>query len=98
MLFADDAGVATSPRGLTRSMDMMAVACQEFGRADHVGKYLWSDSNTASGALLIDAEGQRYKHTTEFLYLGAISESVDHDTEIQRRIGAALASVRRYSS
>ena len=29
---------------------------------------------------------------------GAISESADFDTEIKRRIGAAWASVRRYSS
>ena len=29
---------------------------------------------------------------------GAISESTDLDTEIKRRIGAAWASVRRYSS
>ena len=33
------------------------------------------------------------------MYLGgAISESADFDTEIKRRIGAAWASVRRYSS
>ena len=38
--------------------------------------------------------GQRYKQTTEFVYLnGAISESADLDTE-----NAAWASVRKYSS
>ena len=32
MQFADDAGVmSTSPRGLTRMMDVKVVACQEFG-------------------------------------------------------------------
>ena len=32
MLYADDAGVvSTSPRGLTRMMDLIVVACQEFG-------------------------------------------------------------------
>ena len=32
MLYADDAGVvSTSPRGLTRMMDVIVVACQEFG-------------------------------------------------------------------
>ena len=31
ILFADDAGVvSTSPRGLTRMMDIIVVACQEF--------------------------------------------------------------------
>ena len=30
ILYADDAGVvSTSPRGLTRMMDVIAVACQE---------------------------------------------------------------------
>ena len=34
MLYADDAGVvSTSPRGLTRTMDVIVVACQEFGLA-----------------------------------------------------------------
>ena len=32
MLYVDDAGgVSTSPRELTRMMDVIAVACQEFG-------------------------------------------------------------------
>ena len=49
--------------------------------------------------LRIEAARQRYKQTTEFVYLGgAISESADLDVEIKRRIGAAWASVRKYSS
>ena len=56
-------------------------------------------SHTASNALRIEAAGQRYKQTTEFVYLGgAISESADLGIEIKRRIGAAWASVRKYSS
>ena len=32
MLYTDDAGVvSTSPRGLTKMMDVIVVACQEFG-------------------------------------------------------------------
>ena len=32
MLYADDAGmVSTSPRGLTRMLDVIVVACQKFG-------------------------------------------------------------------
>ena len=59
MLYADDAGVVSkSPRGLTRMMGVIVVACQEL-----------------SNALRIEATGQRYKQTTEFVYLGgAISE------------------------
>ena len=61
--------------------------------------HLWSHPHTASNALRIEAAGQRYKQTTEFVYLGGdISESADLDIEIKRRIGAAWASVRKYSS
>ena len=73
-------------------------------RADSAEKkteamHLWSHPHTASNALRIEAAGQRYKQTTEFVYLGgAISESADLDIEIKRRIGAAWASVRKYSS
>ena len=60
---------------------------------------MWSHPYTASNALRIEAARQRYKQTAEFLYLGgAISESTDLVIEIKRRIGAAWASVRKYSS
>ena len=104
MLYADDAGVvSTSPRGLTRRMEVIVVACQEFGLTVSEKKtevmHLWSHSNRASHALRIEAAGQRYKQTTGFVYLGgAISESADLGTEIKRRIGAAWASARKYSS
>ena len=104
MLYADDAGVvSTSPRGLTRMMGVIVVTCQEFGLTVSEKKtqamHLWSHSHTASNALRIEAAGQRYKQTTEFVYLGgAISESADLDIEIKRRIGAAWASVTKYSS
>ena len=102
VLYADDAGVAsTSPRGLTRMMDVIVVACQEFGLIVSEKKteamQLWSDPSTASNALRIGATGQRYKQTSEFVYLGgAISESTHLDTEIKRRIGAAWVGVRIY--
>ena len=105
MLYVDDAGVvSTSFRGLTRMMDVIVVACQEFGLTVSEKKteamHLWSHPNTASNALRIEAVGQRYnKQTIEFVYLGgAIIESADLDTEIKRRIGAAWASVRKYNS
>ena len=104
MLYADDAGVvSTSPRGLTRMMDVIVVACQEFGLTVSGKKteamHLWSHPNTASNALRIEAAGQRYKQTAEFVYFGgAISESADLDIEIKCLIGAAWASARKYSS
>ena len=104
MLYADDTGVvSTSPRGLTRIMGVIVVACQEFGLTVSYKKseamHLWSHPHTVSNALRIEAVGQRYKQTTELVYLGgAISENADLDIEIKRRIGAAWASVRIYSS
>ena len=88
MLYAADAGGAsTSPHGLARMMDVVVVACQEFGLTVSEKKteamYLGSDPSTASNALRIEAAGQRYKQATEFVYLGgAISESADLDTEM----------------
>ena len=102
MLYTDDAAVvSTSP--LTRMMGVIVVACQEYGLTVSEKKteamHLWSHPHTASNALRIEAAGQRYKQTTEFVYLGgAISESADLGIEIKRRTGAAWASVRKYSS
>ena len=84
-------------------MDVVVVACQEFGPTVSEKKaesmHLWSHPSTASNALRIEVVGQRYKQAIEFVYLGgAISESADLDTEIKRRIGAAWASVRKYIS
>ena len=103
MLYADDAGVvSTSPRELTRMMGVILVACFKFGLTASEKKteamHLWSHPHTASNALQIEAAGQRYKQTTECVYLGgAISESADLDIEIKRRIGAAWASAIKYS-
>ena len=84
-------------------MGVIVVACQDLGLTVSEKKTaamrLWSHPHTASNALQIEAAGQRYKQTTEFVYLGGtISESADLDIEIKRRIGAAWASVRKYSS
>ena len=104
MLYADDAGVvSTSPRGLTRIMDVIVAASQEFGLIVSEKKtetmHLWSQHSTASNALRIETEVQWYKQTTEFVCLcSTISESVDLDTEMKRRIGVAWASDTKYSS
>ena len=104
MLCTDDAGmVLTSPRSLIRMMDVIVVACQEFGLTASEKKieamHLWSESSTTSNALQIEAPGQGYKHTNELVYLGgAIGESAGLDIENKHRISAAWANIRRYSS
>ena len=65
MLYADDAGVvSTSPRGLTRMVDVIVVACQELGPLAVSEKetevmHLWSHPSTASNALRIESAEQR---------------------------------------
>ena len=103
-LYTDDEGmVLTSPRSLIRMMDVIVVACQEFGLTASEKKieaiHLWSDSSTTSNALQIEAPGRRYKQTNELVYLGgAISESAGLDIENKPRISAAWANIRTYSS
>ena len=78
--------------------------CRRCGDGVQVAKktetmHLWSDPSITPNALQIEATSQPYEQTTKFVYLGgAISESADLDTKIKRRIGAAWASVRIYSS
>ena len=65
MLYADNAGVvSSSPRGLIRMMDVIVVACQEFGLTMSEEKteaiHLWFHPSTASNALRIEAAGQWY--------------------------------------
>ena len=62
MLYADDAGVvSTPPRGLTRMMSVIVVTCQEYGLTVSEKKteamHLWSHPHTASNALRIEAQG-----------------------------------------
>ena len=64
MMYVDDAGVvSTSPRGLTRMMDVIAVACQEFELTVSEKKpeaiHLWSHPSTGSNALRIEAAEKR---------------------------------------
>ena len=60
---------------------------------------LWSHPPTSSNALRIEAAGHGINRRPSLCTLGgAISESADLDIEIKRRIGAAWASVRKYSS
>ena len=54
-----------SPRSLIRMMDVIVVACQEFGLTVSEEKaeamHLWSNSSIASNAVQVEAPEQRYK-------------------------------------
>ena len=104
MLYVEDAGVvSTSPRGLARMMSVIVVVYQELELTERKRTkaiYLWSNPSTALNALRSEEAGKRYRQITKFVYLsgGAINEGTYLVTEIRLRIGAAWASVRRYSS
>ena len=104
MMYADDVGVVSvSPRGPARMMNVLGAACQTFELTSSKKKteamHPWFNLSTLSNALQIKAADQRYKPTTEFMYLlgNTISESADLIAEIKRRLGAGWASLRRYS-
>ena len=104
MFYADDAGVTSrTPEGLARMMAVIVTTCQEFGLMVSESKTetmrLWSAPSSTETTLDIKAAGQRYKQTEKFVYLGgAISADAKMSIEINRRISAAWARVRKYSS
>ena len=56
--------------------------------------HLWSHPIPASNALRIEPAQQRYRQTTESVYLGGdITASVDLDTEIKCRIVSRLPAL-----
>ncbi len=103
MLYADDAGVLSrTSEGLARMMAVIVETCQEFGLTVSESKTesmrLWSVSSPTETVLDISAAGQRYKQTDKFVYLGgAISADANMSIEINRRISAAWANLRKYS-
>ena len=55
------------------------------------------DQITLAPPLVIEAVGQRYKHTALFLYLGGIiHESTDLSLEIDRRIRLMRTCLKRF--
>ena len=55
------------------------------------------DQTPCTSPLAIEAEGQRYRQTTQFLYLGGlIDASADIVPEIKRRIRLAWACYSRF--
>ena len=99
MLYADDARVvSTSPRGLTRMIDVIVVACQEFGLTVSEKKtaamHLWSHPNTASNALRIEAAGQRYNRRPSLCTLVVLSTRT---RALTPRLNVASAPLGRVS-
>ena len=98
MLFADNAALAShTEEALQRLMDRFADACQEFGLTISLKKTNIS-AQDVSNAPSISINDYTLEVTEDVTYLGStISTSLSFDTEINRRIGKAAATMAKLS-
>ena len=100
-LYTDDAGIVSrSSEGLERMMTVIATACSSFGLTVSEAKTEIMCLQTKDGgkvSFTINAAGQAYKQTIEFVHLGgAITADRDLSIEITRRLQRAWACFQRY--
>ena len=98
MLYADDAGIVTkSAEGLAKMMSVIVTVFEAAGLTVSEKKTETMLLRTPGQApctspLVIEAAGQRYGQTTQFLYLGGVIDaSTDIMPEIKRRVRLAWA-------
>ena len=101
MRYADDAGIVSrSLEGLEMMMAVIVTACSAFGLAVSEAKTeIMCLQAKGGGKVLftINAAGQVYKQTIEFVYLGgAITADRDLSIEIARHLQRAWACFQRY--
>ena len=101
ILYADDAGIVSrSSEGLERMMTVFVTACSACGLTVSEAKteiMCLQIKDGGKGLFAINAAGQVYKQTIEFVYLvRAISANRDLSIEITRRLQRAWACFQRY--
>ena len=103
MLYADDAGIVSkSAEGLAKMMTVIVTVVEAAGRTVSEKKTATMllrtpDQTPCTSTLVIEAAGQRYRQTTQFLYLGGlIDASADIMPEIKRRVPLAWACYSRF--
>ena len=104
MLYADDARVVSQSSGQLRNMmGVIVVVCAIFGLTVSEAKTeimcLRAKGMAESTATLsIEAAGQVYNQTNDFVYLGVnVNHNADLSIEVDRRIRNAWRSVRKYT-
>ena len=102
MLYAEDVGIVSrSSEGLERIMTVIVTACSAFGLTGSEPKTEIMCLQTKGRGKVwftINAAGQVYKQTIEFVYLGgAITADRDLSIEISRRLQRAWARFQRYN-
>ena len=104
MLHADDAGVVSqSPEQLRKMMGVIVVVCAAFGLTVSEAKTgimcLRAKGMPESTATFsIEAAGQVYNQTNEFVYLGGnVNQNADRFIEVDRRVRNAWRNFRKYT-
>ena len=104
MLYADDVGVVSqSPEQLRKMMGMIVVVCAAFGLAVSEAKIEIMCLRTkgmpeSTTTFNVDAAGQVYSQTNEFVYLGGnVNHNADLSIEVNRRIRNAWCSFWKYT-
>ena len=104
MLYGDDAGVVSqSPEQARKMMGVIVVVCTVLGltvsEAKTESMRLRAKGVPESTAIFsIEAAGQVYNHTNEFVYLGGnVNYNADLSIEVDRRIRNAWCSFRIYT-
>ena len=101
MLYVDDAGIVSrSSEGLERMMTVIVTACSSFGLTVSEAKTEIVSLRAKGGgkvSFTINAVGQVYKQTIEFVHLGgAITADRDLSIEMTRRLQRVWACFQRY--
>ena len=101
MLYADDAGIVSrSSKGVKRMMTVIVTAWSAFGLTVSEAKtetMCLKTKGRRKVSFTINAAGQVYQQTIEFVYLGgAITAYRDLSIEIRRRLQRAWACFQRY--
>ena len=104
MLYADDAGVVSqSPEQLRKTMGVIVAVCAAFGLTVSEAKTeikicLRAKGMPESTAIFsVEAAGQVYNQTNEFIYLGNVNHNADLSIEVDRRIRNAWCKFRKYT-
>ena len=101
MLYADDAGIR-SPRSLATMMTAVVEVCGAYGLTvvaeTKTETMVMRPPDCVAEDLRVEAAGQRYKQTEQFVYLGGtVTAEADMTAELHRRTGAAWNAFRRYA-
>ena len=104
MLYADDAGVVSqSPEQLRKMMGVIVVVCAAFGHTISEAKteimcLRGKGMPESTATFSIEAAGQVYNQTNEFVYLGGnVNHNAELSIEVDRRIRNAWRSSRKYT-